>query len=216
MPAPSSYQVAAACMSAILEKHAIKHAIIGGSAVSFLGHTRRTLDIDVLIDVKNPEETRGRISQLLIDGDSRFSVEHNKLFFTSPQGRIPIETLPIGHIGLPRQLLVIRPGDGTVPVLHPAVLILTKIKRCVHLIHSTRPQSVTKFHSDVSDINFLMKWLVENEKKVDFVGYQSANVDKLYAATKDLVKHWKETGESEGIELMDLVLEHSDREKIMD
>ncbi|KAM4056553.1 hypothetical protein HRG_003424 [Hirsutella rhossiliensis] len=217
MAPTESMQMAVEAMSAILDKHGIHHAVIGGFAVQLLGHTRATSDIDFEIDVGKVSELRGRVSQLLIESDARFSLEHFKLFFTPsqlPQLRVPMEMLPIGELGLPTQLQVIRPGNGLVPILRPGILILTKIKRCATLIDSTRPKSLTKFRFDVSDIEFLLKWLVNNDEKVDFAGYQSRAVHRLYAAAGELLKHWKETGQEELVQLMDSVLEEDDREKI--
>jgi len=55
--------------------------------------------------------------------------------------------------------------------LHPGVLIITKIKRWVHIAESTRPQSIQKANSDLSDITFLIRWLVSNDQEVDFESY---------------------------------------------
>ncbi|KAL7625832.1 hypothetical protein AAE478_005055 [Parahypoxylon ruwenzoriense] len=199
---------AAQALSDILKSNGIKHAIIGGYAVHLLGHNRKTDDVDVYLDIA--VEMRDQLTQLLMQNDSRFVVEHRKLFFTPTNSgnKIPLETLPIGQLGLPRQLRVMQLEHSqhlsciltllnlesdfplaTIPVLHPAVLILTKIKRCVQFIGSTRPQSVRKFRSDVSDIQSLLNWLVRRNEKIDFVGYHSATVDRLYKAVTDLLNY---------------------------
>ncbi|KAI5861125.1 hypothetical protein GGS23DRAFT_577127 [Durotheca rogersii] len=221
IPQDEAQRIAATAMSSILSEHQIAHAFIGGFAVATLGHSRATIDIDVEIDVANISELRGRVRQLLTESDARFSVQHAKLFFTPaptdhPDSRVTIETLPIGELGLPRRLAVIWPNDGTIPVLHPGLLILTKIKRCAQLIGSTRPRSVAKFHSDLSDITFLLGWLAEHDEKVDFAGYASLTPERLYTTTKDLVRHWKDTGNGETVHLIVSVLEDDDRRKIMD
>lgn len=110
------HQTAAAkALSVILQKHGIEHAIIGGFAVNLLGFQRTTHDVDVQIDVSNVMELRGRIVQLLTQEDPRFSLQHHKIWFTAAdriQMRVPVETLPIGELGLPQQMKIHRPGDG--------------------------------------------------------------------------------------------------------
>ncbi|ODA82007.1 hypothetical protein RJ55_00512 [Drechmeria coniospora] len=173
--------------------------------------------LTIVIDVKNAEEL-DLVSDYLIEGDARFSKECLKLYFTpsgGQQSRCLIERLPIGSLGLPTQLNILRPGNGLVPVLHPRILILTKIKRCSWLIESTRPKSRLKFLSDESDIEFLIEWLVENDEKIDFIGYQSPDMDRLYAAVQKMVKFWERTGKEEKAQRICLVLENRDRERIM-
>ena len=104
--------------------------------------------------------------------------------------------------------------EGTIPILRPGVLILTKIKRCAQYIGSSRPRSIAKFESDVSDIVYLLHWLVENGQKIDFIGYQTLSTDRLYQATEALVTYWKEDHSADYVDLMSLVLEDKDREKV--
>lgn len=107
-------RMAAAAMSSILTTHHIEHAFIGGFAVHILGSSRYTEDIDIEIDI-NESASRQQIIQYLITADSRFSVQGTKLSFApaeAPEHSVPIETLPIGSLGLPPTLNVIRVGDG--------------------------------------------------------------------------------------------------------
>ncbi|KAI1376606.1 hypothetical protein F4677DRAFT_83437 [Hypoxylon crocopeplum] len=206
---------AAQALSDILGTNGIEHAIIGGFALRLLGHNRNTDNVDVEIDFS--AITRDQLTQLLTQDDGRFTVEHYKLFFTptSSDNKIMIETLPMGELGLPRQLRVLKLENSTIPILHPAVLILAKAKRCAQLIDSTRPKSVVTFHSDLSDITFLLRWLEQRNEMIDFVGYQAASVDRLYKAAVDLVKYWRQTEQQDILDLMDSVLEPGDREKLM-
>ena len=106
---------AAQALSDIFIEHGIAHAFIGGFAVNVLGHNRSTEDVDIEVDIANPTELRDQITRLLIEPDSRFSLVNLKLFFTPtdhPELRVPIETLPIGELGLPRRLAVIQSGDS--------------------------------------------------------------------------------------------------------
>ncbi|KAI1135382.1 hypothetical protein F5Y05DRAFT_416370 [Hypoxylon sp. FL0543] len=217
---------AAEALSKILRSNNTNHAIIGGFALRLLGHNRGTEDVDVEIDFAT--NTRDQVTQLLTQHDDRFTVQHRKLFFapTNSSNKVCIETLPLGELGLPRQLrtftletcpyLITTMASTEVPILHPAVLILTKIKRCVQLATSTRPQSIVKFHNDCSDITFLLNWLAERDETIDFVGYNSAAVDRLYKAVADIIDYWRQAVKPDLVDLVSRVLERSDREKIMD
>ncbi|GKT65297.1 hypothetical protein ColTof4_09351 [Colletotrichum tofieldiae] len=218
-PSAETMKQAAALLSKILQENQIEHAFIGGFAVRMLGHERETLDIDVEIGVTNAQEMRSLVTRVLCDADSRFVVSHLKLFFV-PDGnqemRVPVETLARGTLNLPRQLTVVRPGDGSVPILLPGVLILTKIKRASQYIGSTRPQSIAKFASDVRDIIHLLHWLDNHEQKIDFITYDAASPDRLYIGVRDMRKHWIETTQQGLVELLDRVMEDGDKFVIMD
>ncbi len=114
MTPPEAQMQAAQALSNILLEQNIAHAFIGGFAVNTLGQNRSTADVDVEIDIADIAELRGLISQLT-DRDVRFSLENSKLFFTPvnhPELRVPMETLPIGELGLPRELSVVRRADS--------------------------------------------------------------------------------------------------------
>ncbi|KAI1074772.1 hypothetical protein F5B20DRAFT_595816 [Whalleya microplaca] len=207
---------AAKALHNILRSNNIDHAVIGGFAVRLLGHNRHTEDVDVEIDFA--ANMRDQLTQLLSQHDGRFAVQHYKLFFTptNSNNKVCIETLPLGELGLPRQLRIFTIESSGIPILHPAVLILTKMKRCAQLVTSTRPQSVYKFENDLSDIEFLLNWLAQRNEKIDFVGYNSTTVDRLYKAVEDIADYWRQAGEQDLVDLLDSVLKPSDREQIMD
>ncbi|GJC88632.1 hypothetical protein ColLi_11470 [Colletotrichum liriopes] len=213
-PSAETMKQAAALLSKILQENQIEHAFIGGFAVRMLGHERETLDIDVEIGVTD----RNLVTRVLCGADSRFVVSHLKLFFV-PDGnwemRVPVETLARGALNLPRQLTVMRPGDGSVPILLPGVLILTKIKRASQYIGSTRPQSIAKFACDVRDIIHLLHWLDNHEQKIDFITYDAASPDSLHKGVRDMRKHWIETNQHVKVELLDRVMEDGDKFVIM-
>ncbi len=71
------------------------------------------------------------------------------------------------------------------------------MKRSATLVGSTRPKSITKLSRDISDIRYLLEWLAERSEKMDFVGYASPTVDRLYPAARDLMKYCKESGEAD-------------------
>ncbi|KAF5560219.1 hypothetical protein FNAPI_4387 [Fusarium napiforme] len=186
-PLPANMREAAQAFSRILTDNNIEHAFIGGFALNILGSNRETLDIDVEVamDHAKPTELRFCLVQLLREADQRFMISDLKLFFV-PNGqdlRVPIETLARGMLGLPRRFSILRPVES-VPILHPGVLILTKMKRSCQYIGSTRPQSVVKFNSDVRDIVYLLHWLQDHGKKIDFINYDAASPETLYDAVR--------------------------------
>ncbi|KAG5754855.1 hypothetical protein H9Q69_004545 [Fusarium xylarioides] len=205
---------AARAFSRILTEQNIEHAFIGGFALNVLGSNRETLDIDVEVAM----DDRGRLVQILHDADQRFVVSNLKLFFVPTNGqwdlRVPIETLARGMLGLPRRFSILRPGDESIPIFHPGVLILTKMKRSCQYIGSTRPQSVVKFNSDVRDIVYLLHWLQDQSKKIDFANYDAASPERLYDAVRKMRAHWESKGESTTVQLLDDVMEESDKATI--
>ncbi|KAI0842807.1 hypothetical protein F5Y06DRAFT_291803 [Hypoxylon sp. FL0890] len=202
-------------LSKLLRSFKIDHAIIGGFAVSLLGHRRDTEDVDVVIDL--PASMTGQLKQELSKHDDRFAVQHHRLSFkpTDSNDRVLIDSLPLGELGLPRELRIFTVENCGIPILHPAVLILTKMKRCVHFINSTRPKSIIKFRNDLADITFLLNWLAERGEKIDFVRYNSPTVDRLYTAVADIAAYWRQAHEDDLVDLLGSVLEPSDCEKIV-
>ncbi|KAF5602205.1 uncharacterized protein FSUBG_7880 [Fusarium subglutinans] len=208
---------AAQAFSRILTNHSIEHAFIGGFALNVLGSDSETVDIDVEVamDHVKPNEVRPRLLQLL-RADQRFIISNLKLFFVDQWDlRVPIETLARGTLGLPRRFLVLRPGDRSIPILHPSVLILTKMKRSCQYIGSTRPQSVVKFSSDVRDIAYLLQWLQDHGMKIDFINYDAVSPERLYDSVRKMRAHWSSKGEITTVQMLDDVLEESDKATIM-
>ena len=102
-----------------------------------------------------------------------------------------------------------------IPILRPGVLVLTKIKQCVHFIGSTRPKSISKLEHDLVDVEFLLRWLARHDEKMDFVDYTSPHVERLYLAVKSLRDYWKGGGEDELVQLLDSVLEVDDQKNVL-
>ena len=88
----------------------------------------------------NGGELRNRI-QFLVQGDTWFSIQHHKLFFTPDNSdlHIPVETLPIGELGLPRRVDVLRPGEGRFIVNMPQLSSEPKLMCLRHDTHSSSP-----------------------------------------------------------------------------
>ncbi len=225
---------AAQALSSILKEHNFEFAFIGGFAVNLLGEKRSTEDIDAIVIVRNPTDITTHIRPLIEGHDSRFSVEGLKLYFTSstdPPVRVTVEMLPAGTLGLPLRLdSLLRLSDGTrivavdllvanmsvdlPPVLHPAVLILTKIKRWATLSESTRPRSVAKARMDLGDITFLLHWLGQHGQKIDLTGYGAENPERLMESMRQLVRVAERKGWQHIIDKLYAVTRDEDLEKL--
>ncbi|KDR77350.1 hypothetical protein GALMADRAFT_210405 [Galerina marginata CBS 339.88] len=94
-----------------------------------------------------------------------------------------IETLKAGTLGLPAIAGPIYPIEQEfgkdLPVLHPAILILTKMKRWSHNYESDRPKTVLKNKSDQADLDFIIYWLEENKMTIEFELYQGKTKEEL-------------------------------------
>ncbi|KAG9228109.1 hypothetical protein BJ875DRAFT_538377 [Amylocarpus encephaloides] len=207
-------------ISRILTEAGVEHAFIGGFATKVLGSNRPTADIDVEINVTASNEIIDRIRPLLLQEDYRFSIEHLKLYFTRDDDqrcRISVETLGIGTLGLPCRLSVIHLGaTGNIPILHPGVLVLTKIKRYATLSESTRPKSQAKASTDIKDITYLLGWLEEHHEQVNFADYESPQPERLYDTVSQVAFTWRRDSRNELLQLQGSVLKQEDREKVMD
>jgi len=64
-------------------------------------------------------------------------------------------------------------------VLHPGVLILTKMKRWYFNLDSTRPKTMLKNRPDRRDLDYLVSWLVDNQMTIEFELYQGKTKDDL-------------------------------------
>ncbi|KAF7424002.1 hypothetical protein PC9H_009302 [Pleurotus ostreatus] len=173
---PNRQREAACILSDALRDLGYPHAYIGGYAMRLLGSTRFTEiighDIDVLI--KPGKEEMKHIRQKLIEVDPHFAnIGVFKLYcqILDPDAPAPqsearahvlIETLATGNLGLPtapEPTLQFSTQDLPIelPVLHPSVLILTKLKRWTNIFASSRPKSRKKAASDLVDITFLVQ-----------------------------------------------------------
>jgi len=177
---------AATCLSACLEHLGCPHAYIGGFAWSLLGSKRPTQDIDVLIDTKNwrMEDLRKRLlvlnSQFASIGIKLYFVKEGKDDLTGealvPKSKhVLIETLSTGSLGLPvvvEPIYKIGEGELQITILHPGVLLLTKLKRWYHNRDSTYPKTVEKRKSDKRDLNYMVTWLAGNNMTIEFEKYR--------------------------------------------
>ncbi|PFH47179.1 hypothetical protein AMATHDRAFT_50499 [Amanita thiersii Skay4041] len=103
-----------------------------------------------------------------------------------------IETLQAGTLGLPCVpepvcTVQVKPGIN-INMLHPAVLILTKMKRWKVSCDSTRPQTRMKNQSDKADLEFLVYWLANHDMTIAFDKYKGKSKEELL----DVVRVYRE------------------------
>lgn len=70
--------------------------------------------------------------------------------------------------------------------MHPAILVLTKIKRWSFIATSTRPLSIAKAANDVEDIQGILRWLAGKNLRIDFAGYPEKPKEDLLPGVRQL------------------------------
>ncbi|KAF8530432.1 hypothetical protein BU17DRAFT_35854, partial [Hysterangium stoloniferum] len=94
-----------------------------------------------------------------------------------------IETLSTGSLGLPiiaGPTYKVKHDNGSIiDILHPGVLLLTKMKRWYHNLESTFPRTMMKTKLDKQDLDYLINWLAKNEMTVELEAYQGKTPDEL-------------------------------------
>ncbi|KAF8340174.1 hypothetical protein F5887DRAFT_834704, partial [Amanita rubescens] len=94
-----------------------------------------------------------------------------------------IETLSTGSLGLPTVVgpTVKIPHESglQIEILHPGVLLLTKIKRWYQNRDSTYPKAVSKRRSDRRDLDFMVVWLADNDMTIEFDVYGGKSKGEL-------------------------------------
>ncbi|KAF4596122.1 hypothetical protein EYR38_007496 [Pleurotus pulmonarius] len=203
------------------------------SAPPLDSHTIPAHDIDVLIKSEKMGEMN-HIRAKLIEADPRFAnMGVFKLYCQLPDPDAPvpqaearthvlIETLATGNLGLPtapEPTLQFSTQDLPIelPVLHPSVLILTKLKRWTTIFTSTHPKSRKKAASDFSDIAFLVQWLIQQELFIDFDQYQLSEGKERSVLLNYVRMYWDHLLEGENVEQVTLlvsILRNDDRNEI--
>ncbi|KAF8802084.1 hypothetical protein BYT27DRAFT_7261206 [Phlegmacium glaucopus] len=109
-------------------------------------------------------------------------LRNEELLYAS-KDNVLIETLPSGMLGLPITAEpvydILTESGQSIRILHPSVLILTKLKRWSCNYDSTRPKTVLKNKSDQKDISYLLNWLADKEMTVAFEDYKGKTKDDL-------------------------------------
>ncbi|KZT11951.1 uncharacterized protein LAESUDRAFT_746734 [Laetiporus sulphureus 93-53] len=102
----------------------------------------------------------------------------------SSKTSVAIEMLPAGSWGLPVAVEPIytattEDGQMQLPILHPSVLILTKLKRWSMNCDSTGPKTKVKCVSDEQDLAFMIGWLLDHNLYIDFHNYRGKDKPQL-------------------------------------
>ncbi|KAK0503899.1 hypothetical protein EDD18DRAFT_1344793 [Armillaria luteobubalina] len=227
----NSQEHAARVLSEKLSELSIPHAYIGGFAWRLLGSERQT-EINVLI--KTPSDTLDlqMLREKMAEFDERFTdaalkfyfVEDLDAFSEDPEKRtgiellsrsksnVLIETLSAGTLGLPDSVDLVYnvpstfSTDLTIPILHPSILIFSKLQRWCLSLESTRPKTLRKAITDSQDIDYLIAWLSKNGMLIAFDDYEAKKAPK-----EKLLHHvrmYRERKESE--EDRDIVIQLED------
>ncbi|KAK0464604.1 uncharacterized protein EV420DRAFT_1053050 [Desarmillaria tabescens] len=123
------------------------------------------------------------------------------------KSNVLIETLSAGTLGLPDSVDLVynvpstASTDLTLPILHPTILILSKLQRWCRIYKSIRPKTLNKALTDSHDIDYLIGWLSRNGMLIAFDNYEAKNVPK-----ERLVRHvrtyWEHKEAKEDEEVM--------------
>lgn len=180
---------AAHILSESLRELGYDHAYIGGFAWSLLGSRRATQDIDILIQPLPGQPPLLALWDDLMERSPHFAKANIKFYFVQQpnelldgtenviQGinNVLIETLMAGRMGLPAVASPthqVEHMEFRIPILHPCILILTKLKRWTMNRTSTRPKTKAKRDTDWADIKYLVAWLSERTYKIEFSKYE--------------------------------------------
>ncbi|KAI0781992.1 hypothetical protein C8Q75DRAFT_789278 [Abortiporus biennis] len=112
------------------------------------------------------------------------------------KNNILIETLKAGRIGLPivaEPIYLVQHESGvSIQILHPSVLILTKLKRWFHSHSSTRPKTILKVKSDQRDIDYMIYWLAQEGMRIRFDLYEGKSRQELLIFVETYKKKFEE------------------------
>lgn len=78
-----------------------------------------------------------------------------------------------------------------ITILHPGVLLLTKIKRWYHNHDSTYPKTVAKRISDKKNLNYIVAWLAVNNMTIKFEKYGGKSKTELLKFVRYYREHVK-------------------------
>ncbi|KGO77238.1 hypothetical protein PITC_093100 [Penicillium italicum] len=192
---------AAASLTKALHSEKIHYLFLGGYATGLIGGNRVTEDVDVVTDtdcrellLKRPGFTRS--------GDGRLAYDYRgtKVYVDvmGPRNRS-------WHIPDPRTTEVynVNPEDcpgrrlnTSISIVHPCVLVLTKLKCWSTAEAATRQAYHQRTRTDLADILTILSWLEQNKLKINFSGLPQVPksellslLAKLYWTQKDVRPH---------------------------
>lgn len=94
-----------------------------------------------------------------------------------------------------------------IKILHPGILILTKLKRWSTNCDSTRPKTIKKNKSDGRDIRYIVDWLFSNGPEfIRFEAYRGKTKPELLAMIRKY--HDKNIGDVEHLQCLRSIMPH--------
>ena len=207
-------QNAAKALSTALDTLDVPHAFIGGFALTQFGSTRRSDDIDILVEVEfeeiedflrpevsriNPHFTQFGMQYYfvptLVDGLA------GEQLVLANKGNVHVDILPTDTLGLPSvidpDMIYGEEQERGLPILHPRLLILTKLKRWAGIYKDTYPPSILEASADIADLDFLVEWLAHRGIKISIPAYNVAAPERLWQSMIAYAAYLKDGGELE-------------------
>ncbi|KAJ6263784.1 hypothetical protein Dda_2356 [Drechslerella dactyloides] len=187
---------AATELSAVLSKLDIAHAVTGGTALLLLGSDRSTRDVDILVDAPCT-----KVRSLVLENSDRFTENEDLSFvYANEAGDVVV---PFGILQHGQQSALRMPDVHTapilvvdnIPIIHPSLLICLKMSRWSWMSDSSRPASALKAQGDLTDIMFLLRWLVEKGERINFHDIDEDRLEKCMRGFQKLRAKYPEADE---------------------
>ncbi|KAI0264174.1 hypothetical protein BC834DRAFT_884115 [Gloeopeniophorella convolvens] len=129
------------------------------------------------------------------------------------RNNVLIETLQAGTLGLPSVAHpILEMASRQIPILHPSILPLTKLKRWCSIYTSTWVRFQTKAASDYADIEYMFRWMHERGLTIKFEEYHGRPKENLMLLVRT---YWDKklldgADPEEWEEVMKVILMHDD------
>ncbi|KAJ5404813.1 hypothetical protein N7465_006097 [Penicillium sp. CMV-2018d] len=187
-PLPSNYahlDAAASQLAHILRKEGIPHVFLGGYAAGLLGSQRITKDINIVTErsaghVLNgvPEFSWSREEKRWKYGDGEIEVNITTSMPDSSPGKFPSPRAAGRHTVSPRDLPR-RSIYAKIDILHPSVLVLTKLKTWYAAEVSQEPSLQRHSRAHFVDIMASLQWLSDEHERINLEGYPGVPKNEL-------------------------------------
>ncbi|KAJ5385051.1 hypothetical protein N7517_002962 [Penicillium concentricum] len=193
----SHLDAAATALTDIFYMENIHHIFIGGYATGLLGGGRVTEDIDLVVD-KN-------CRSLLLQYPDITESEDNRLVYRHCGTKVHIDMEVVGNAPWtpnPRSTKVynVAPTDcperrlrSTMPILHPSILLLTKLLPWKEADQATRVARHMRARTDLLDIHTILQWLFDKDSTIDFSGFPAMPRGRLMCLIGRLYRVEKRT-----------------------
>ncbi|KAJ6187219.1 hypothetical protein N7519_002127 [Penicillium mononematosum] len=186
MPSQSDFShldAAATTLTNILRNEKISHIFIGGYATGLLGGARVTEDIDLVVDrdcrsllLQYPNITESEDKRLVYRYHGTNVYIDMETMGTAPWAPNPrtARVHTVAPVDCPQRRL-----HTMVPILHPSILLLTKLLPWKEADQATRVARYMRARTDLMDIWTILQWLVDKGSRIDFSGLPGIPRGKL-------------------------------------